>query len=52
MAEKRLSTINTKTHEVTCGMCGAKTFSRIHLEYGRKPLACPKCKNYFKFRER
>ena len=49
MAEKRLSTINTKTHEVVCGHCGAKTFSRIHLEYGRRPLNCPRCKMGFRW---
>jgi hypothetical protein len=42
--------VDSRTHIVVCGHCGAKTFSRLHAEFKKRPLMCPKCKVYFKWK--
>lgn len=50
MDEKKFSVVDSRTHIVVCGHCGAKTFSRLHAEFKKRPLMCPKCKVYFKWK--
>ena len=41
MDEKKFSVVDSRTHIVVCGHCGAKTFSRLHAEFKKRPLMCP-----------